>query len=158
MPPSRFNKVVLPDPDGPMTAEKSPSGILRCRSSKIRTLSRPFVWIFRTPFKWNKSVMLKTFLGAICEFHFCAHVGQDACVRDIETDTYSNRCLVPVGSRDDCDNMGAERDIRIGVQYGFDSLAHMHPADEGFVHVGVNLQAFHIHDRANARAREASAS
>src|SRR5664279_6631017 len=43
MPPSRLSRVVLPDPDGPITATKSPRGIARLRWSKMVMVSRPLV-------------------------------------------------------------------------------------------------------------------
>src|SRR4051794_38866065 len=43
MPPRRFRSVVLPEPDGPITATKSPRGMVRSRPSKIEIVSRPLV-------------------------------------------------------------------------------------------------------------------
>src|SRR5262245_50763243 len=43
MPPSRLSSVVLPEPDGPITATKSPRGMPRSRRSKIAIASWPLV-------------------------------------------------------------------------------------------------------------------
>src|SRR4051794_22252554 len=43
MPPSRLSRVVLPDPDGPITATKSPRGMARLRRSKMVMVSLPLV-------------------------------------------------------------------------------------------------------------------
>ena len=43
IPPSRFSKVVLPEPEGPMIAMKSPFGMSMSKASKIVMLSRPRV-------------------------------------------------------------------------------------------------------------------
>src|SRR4051794_14032135 len=43
MPPSRLSRVVLPDPDGPITATKSPLGMARLRWSKMVMVSLPLV-------------------------------------------------------------------------------------------------------------------
>src|SRR5262252_8466834 len=42
MPPSRLRSVVLPEPEGPITATKSPRGIDRSRRSKMVIVSLPF--------------------------------------------------------------------------------------------------------------------
>src|SRR5690606_16925369 len=49
-PPRRFNRVVLPEPDGPISARKSPLGIRRSSSCSTSTRSLPFRYTRLTPF------------------------------------------------------------------------------------------------------------
>src|SRR5580704_16467122 len=49
MPPSRLSKVVLPEPEGPITATKSPAAIVRSRRSKIVIVSLPLTKLLPRP-------------------------------------------------------------------------------------------------------------
>jgi hypothetical protein len=49
MPPTRLSKVVLPDPDGPITATKSRSGIDRSSCSNTAIVSLPLTKCLERP-------------------------------------------------------------------------------------------------------------
>jgi hypothetical protein len=44
-----LSSVDLPDPDGPMTATKSPRGMARSRPEKMEIISPPMRYAFLTP-------------------------------------------------------------------------------------------------------------
>jgi hypothetical protein len=49
IPASMLSSVDLPDPDGPMTATKSPRGMVRSSPEKMGIISPPMRYAFRTP-------------------------------------------------------------------------------------------------------------
>src|SRR4051812_13285995 len=160
IPPSRLSGVVLPEPDGPMTAMKSPRGIARSRWSKIEIVSLPLVKRLLTPVRrtigcsavtlvsledsGSKLVRGGGFSGALClavffgvsqEIHLHRHIGQDARVLLVEADAHLHRGLLAVRGRHDRDHRGGNGPVRIGIQHRVHGAAGDDPADEGFVDV-----------------------
>src|SRR5919198_1042437 len=59
-PPMRLSSVVLPDPDGPMSATKSPRGMSRSIPCRTSMVSPPRRYVFVTP-----RISTRTFIGLL---------------------------------------------------------------------------------------------
>ena len=86
-----------------------------------------------------------------------AHLRQDARVEFFESDAHLDRGLLAVGGGDDGDDLAGDFPIRIGVERGFDRLAGFDAVDETLADIDLDFQRSHVHQRANAGAREATA-
>src|SRR5690349_9180617 len=107
MPPSRLSSVVLPDPDGPITATKSPRGMARLRPSKMVIVSLPLVKrLLRSTMSIigsigsagdNMGLAPRPLRGirprrggraVVQECHLDRHVRQNACIFHVHADTH----------------------------------------------------------------------
>src|SRR3954466_5484001 len=177
MPPSRLSSVVLPEPDGPMTAMKSPRGIARSRWSKIEIVSLPLVKRLLTPARrtigcsaatvlscWN-SLIRRGFVGrprragtrVAQEHDLDRHVRQNARILLLEPDAHAHRGLFPVGGGDDRDHRSRDGPIWVSIEHGVDRAACHDATDEGLVDVDFDLDRIHVDNGADARAGEAAA-
>src|SRR5208283_6217817 len=115
-PPSRFRRVVFPEPDGPITATKSPRGIARFRRSKITILSLPLTKLLLRSRRSTTSSGFCCIVRAFCrsvstgcfasrrpvvveERHLDRHVRKDARVLLIQFDPDFHRRLLAIGGR-----------------------------------------------------------
>src|SRR6516165_6525971 len=141
IPPTRLSSVVLPDPEGPITATKSACGIARSRRSKTAIVSLPFTKRFATPARRAMTVSecmrvscrftamsvggsrLFRRRAAVFEGHLDGHVGKDARVLFLELDAHLDGGLFTVGRRHDGDDRGGDGPVRIRVEHGRNSHA-----------------------------------
>src|SRR4051812_34334418 len=152
MPPRRLSNVVLPDPEGPITATKSPCEMAISRWSKIGIVSLPLTnflvkatrrtmgvsgvnalscGIFRV-----RSVRGCRFFGSHAgrrnlfeERDLHGHVGKNAQILVLHADAYLDGRLLAVGRGDDRDHRCRDGPVRIGVEHGVDIAARLHAAD-----------------------------
>ena len=89
--------------------------------------------------------------------HAHAHVRHDARVLRLERDAHLHGGLAAVGGRDDGDHLAGDLPVRIGVQRRLHRLPGRDAVDEGLVDVHLDLERVHVHDGADAGAREAAA-
>src|SRR5258707_6630566 len=176
MPPSKLSKVVLPDPEGPITAKKSARGIVRWRRSKIVIVSLPLVKRLLTPARRIKELSGANFsvscrgtprasvrgggflrrdggrAAVLEERDLHGHVGKDARVLLAESDAHPHRRLLAIGRRHDGDHVGRDGPVRIGVELRVHGAAPGDAADECLVDVDLDLVRIHVDARAHAGA------
>src|SRR6185436_1967766 len=113
-PPIRFSSVVLPEPDGPISARNSPCATSRSipRSTSTRCLPRRYA--FATPFIETMLLMLalSPCFGAQ-ERDACAHLGQHTGIAFREPDADLDGRLGAVGRRNDRDDAAGNAPVGI---------------------------------------------
>ena len=96
MPPSRLSSVVLPDPEGPMTAAKSPGGIARLSPSKMLIGSLPLLKPLRRLIKRTSGV---SDMGSPVK-NFAAQRAEEVSTEDVPPSVSSrNVTLMPMSGR-----------------------------------------------------------
>src|SRR3954451_2657397 len=166
MPPSRLSKVVLPDPDGPITATKSPRGIARLRWSKMVMVSLPLVNRLHRPARPTiespgdellGDKLLGDNMGAALgrcggigpyhggiggavfqERHLDRHVRQDARVLRVHADADLDGRLLAIGGRNDGDDGAGDDPVLVGIEPGLDAGAGMQPANRSLIDVNLD--------------------
>src|SRR6516162_7508061 len=159
MPPIRLSKVVLPEPDGPITATKSPAAIENSRSSKIVIVSLPLVkrlprWMSRTSgmsditrspgFLVGGGLGRCAGVGVVEEGDLDGHVGKDSRVLLPQRYPHLDGSLVAVGGRDDGDDCRRNRPVRVGVKHCGHRTAGMHTPDERLIDLDLDLDGIHV--------------
>src|SRR5436189_9938 len=119
MPAMRLSSVDLPEPDGPMSPRKSPSGISSEMSIRTGT-----TWPRR-----GERLALVRLRRARQERDFRAHVRKHARILLLERDLHEQRRLRPVDRRHDARDLAEEPQLRIGIELDLRRHAHHDLAD-----------------------------
>src|SRR5262249_34859264 len=99
---------------------------------------------------WNRSTrsngsICRRFLAASCrgrilqKCHLDGHVREDARILLSKADPHPYRRLLAISSGNDCDHVGRNGPVRIGIEHGVDGAAGTETADERLVDVDLDL-------------------
>src|SRR6185503_11234082 len=104
----------------------------------------PSLSLTKRRFRNGDTSVLSRGLGAILasalKGRLHPHVRQDARIEFLETHAYLDRGLLPVGSRDDGDDLGRDLPLWIRIQRGLDWLAGFDAVDVALAHVHLDLE------------------